>query len=45
VADSGKAFAINLSLKGFSAAHDEMASQARAKAKSAKPGDAAAPKP
>jgi invasion protein IalB len=45
VADSGKEFAINLSLKGFSAAHDEMASQARAKAKSAKPGDAAAPKP
>ena len=45
VADSGKAFGINVSLKGFAAAHDEMVSQARAKAKSPKAGDAAAPKP
>jgi hypothetical protein len=31
-----------LSLKGFSAAHDDMVSQARAKAKPEKTGDAAA---
>ena len=42
VADSGKAYAMNFSLKGFAAAHDDMVSQARAKAKPvAKPGDAA----
>jgi invasion protein IalB len=34
VADSGKSFALPLSLKGFPAAHDEMVSQARVKAKS-----------
>lgn len=46
VADNGKAYGIKLSLKGFSAARDEMVSQARAKAKPApKTGDAAAPKP
>jgi invasion protein IalB len=43
VGDNGKAYAIKLSLKGFSAAHDEMVSQARVKAKPAKTGDAAAP--
>jgi len=42
VADGGKSFALSLSLKGFSAAHDDMVSQARAKAKPAKPDDAAA---
>jgi len=42
VADGGKSFALPLSLKGFSAAHDDMVSQARAKAKPAKPGEAAA---
>ena len=41
VADGGKTFALPLSLKGFSAAHDDMVSQARAKAKPAKPGEAA----
>jgi len=42
VADSGKSYALNFSLKGFAAAHDDMASQARAKAKPiAKPGDTA----
>ena len=34
VADSGKAFSLNFSLKGFAAAHDDMVAQARAKAKS-----------
>jgi invasion protein IalB len=34
VADNGKAFSLNFSLKGFAAAHDDMVSQARAKAKS-----------
>jgi invasion protein IalB len=43
VADSGKAYGIKISLKGFSAAHDEMVSQARAKAKPAKTGDTAPP--
>ena len=44
VADNGKAYGIKISLKGFSAAHDEMVSQARVKAKpAAKTGDAAAP--
>jgi invasion protein IalB len=43
VADNGKSYALNFSLKGFAAAHDEMVSQARAKAKPvAKPGDAPA---
>ena len=43
VADGGgKTFPIPLSLKGFSAAHDDMVSQARAKAKSPKAGEAAA---
>jgi invasion protein IalB len=43
VADNGKAYALNFSLKGFTAAHDDMVAQARAKAKAvAKPGDAAA---
>jgi invasion protein IalB len=43
VADNGKAYALNFSLKGFAAAHDDMVAQARAKAKAvAKPGDAAA---
>jgi len=32
-ADNGKTYSLNFSLKGFSAAHDEMASQARVKAK------------
>jgi invasion protein IalB len=42
VADSGKSYALNFSLKGFAAAHDEMVSQTRAKAKPvAKPGDTA----
>jgi invasion protein IalB len=48
VADSGKSYALNFSLKGFAQAHDDMASQARAKAKAvAKPADAApaAPSP
>ena len=40
VADSGKAYGLNFSLKGFAEAHDDMVSQARAKAKAvAKPGD------
>lgn len=44
VADGGKSFALPLSLKGFSAAHDDMVSQARAKAKPEKAGgDAAKP--
>jgi invasion protein IalB len=42
VADSGKALALPLSLKGFSAAHDDMVAQARVKAKPAKPGEAPA---
>ena len=33
-ADSGKAYELKFSLKGFSAAHDSMVEQARAKAKS-----------
>jgi invasion protein IalB len=33
VADNGKSFALNFSVKGFAAAHDDMVSQARAKAK------------
>jgi invasion protein IalB len=42
VADGGKAFALPVSLKGFSAAHDDMVAQARAKAKPVAAGDAAA---
>jgi invasion protein IalB len=34
VADNGKAYPLGFSLKGFAAAHDDMVSQARAKAKS-----------
>jgi invasion protein IalB len=34
-ADNGKAYSLNFSLKGFSAAHDDMVSQARVKAKAA----------
>ena len=33
VADNGKAYGLNFSLKGFAAAHDDMVSQAKAKAK------------
>jgi invasion protein IalB len=33
VADNGKAFSLNFSLKGFAAAHDDMVAQARSKAK------------
>jgi len=36
VGDNGKTYAIKFSLKGFSAAHDDMVSQARAKAKPAR---------
>lgn len=43
VADSGKTYGLNFSLKGFAAAHDDMANQNRAKAKPiAKAGDAPA---
>jgi invasion protein IalB len=47
VADNGKSYALNFFLKGFAAAHDDMVSQARAKAKAiSKPADAApAPSP
>lgn len=42
-ADTGKSYALNFFLKGFTAAHDEMVSQARAKAKAiSKPADAPA---
>jgi len=44
VADNGKAYGLQFSLKGFAAAHDDMVAQARAKAKpAAKTGDAAKP--
>ena len=33
VADGGKSFSLNFSLKGFAAAHDDMVAQARTKAK------------
>ncbi|HEX4635985.1 MAG TPA: invasion associated locus B family protein [Rhizomicrobium sp.] len=33
VADNGKSYTLNFSLKGFAAAHDDMVAQARAKAK------------
>ena len=40
VADNGKSYALNFFLKGFAAAHDDMVSQARAKAKAiSKPAD------
>jgi invasion protein IalB len=42
VADGGKSFHIKFSLKGFSAAHDDMVAQARAKAKSVTSGSAPA---
>jgi len=43
VADNARSFALPLSLKGFSSAHDDMVAQARVKAKPvAKTGDAAA---
>jgi invasion protein IalB len=46
VADSGKTYPIAFSLKGFAAAHDEMVTKAKAKAKTvAKPGDTTAPAP
>ena len=35
VADNGKSYGLQFSLKGFSAAHDDMVTQARAKAKTA----------
>ena len=44
VADNGKAYGLQFSLKGFAAAHDDMVAQARAKAKpAAKTGEAAKP--
>jgi invasion protein IalB len=46
VGDNGKTYSIKFSLKGFSAAHDDMVSQAKVKAKpAAKTGDAPAAKP
>ncbi len=46
VADGGKKFALNFSLKGFAQAHDDMVSQAKTKAtKPAPAGNAAAPAP
>ena len=42
-ADSGKAYALNFSLKGFSAAHDAMVTEARAKAKTPPPAATANP--
>jgi invasion protein IalB len=46
VADTGKTFNLDFYLKGFSAAHDDMVVQARAKAKAVnKPADAAPAKP
>ena len=43
VADDGKSYALNFFLKGFTAAHDDMVAQARAKAKAiSKPADAPA---
>ena len=43
-ADNGKVYNLNFSLKGFAAAHDDMVSQARAKAKTP-PAPAAAANP
>jgi invasion protein IalB len=45
VADNGKAYTLNFSLKGFAAAHDDMVSQARAKAKAVEKTPAAPAKP
>jgi len=45
VADNGKSYALDFYLKGFSAAHDDMVSQARAKAKPVEKSAAAAPSP
>ena len=45
VADNGKSYALNFSLKGFAAAHDDMVSQARAKAKAVEKTPAAPAKP
>lgn len=42
-ADNGKAYTLNFSLKGFSAAHDDMVAKARAKAKPVQQSAAAAP--
>jgi invasion protein IalB len=42
-ADNGKAYELKFSLKGFAAAHDSMAEQARAKGKAATPAPAAPP--
>jgi invasion protein IalB len=42
--EDGKSYALRLSLKGFSTAHDSMVSQAKAKAKSASAGGASTPK-
>jgi invasion protein IalB len=44
-ADNGKAYDLKFSLKGFAAAHDSMAEQARAKGKAATPAAPAAPPP
>jgi invasion protein IalB len=44
VAENGRTFPLTFKLKGFAGAHDQMVSNARAKAKSiSKPGDASAP--
>ena len=43
VADGGKSYALNFSLKGFTAAHDDMVAKARAKAKSVTKAADAAP--
>jgi invasion protein IalB len=46
VSDGGKAYALTFYMKGFAQAHDDMVSQARAKAKAvSKPDDATAPAP
>jgi len=42
-ADNGKGYALNFSLKGFTAAYDDMVAQARAKAKPIAKSDDAAP--
>ncbi|MDB5735491.1 MAG: invasion associated locus family protein [Alphaproteobacteria bacterium] len=44
-ADNGKAYDLRFSLKGFTAAHDSMAEQARAKGKAPAPAAPAAPPP
>lgn len=43
VADNGKNYGLRFFLKGFAAAHDDMVSQARVKAKSPKPEEPAKP--